>query len=139
MPLPQRPINDQTNELERNRNWYPNNRRLQRGQLDIPKERRTAIKRIQQQYYNKDRIFNGAFEANWNSYLADYLDNCAHWDDPDEDKVLFFRYSLTDSLDARLYYDNPVAKCRGKTELKWKHLCDSFSCRFLSLTKLTEI
>lgn len=47
IPFWQRPSDDQANELERNGNWYLNNRTVQRDHVDIGEERRKAIKEIQ--------------------------------------------------------------------------------------------
>lgn len=58
-----------------------------------------------QQYYSKIRVFHGTFfESSWPNHLADYIENCKHWDVPDNDKVLFFSYTLADSSDAKALF-----------------------------------
>lgn len=94
------------------------------------KERREAIKGLQQ-YYTKDRVLSEEFESTWHSHLVDYDVNCRHRDVPDEEKVLFFGYSLLNKSNTRQYYDGIVTNAQevGKT-LRWGALCDLLSARF---------
>lgn len=93
-----------------------------------------------QQFYNKDRDFDETFESNRYRHLADYVEKCEHWDVTEEDKFLFFRYSLADGLDVMNYYESLVVSLRetGVT-LRWNKICDPFASQFTSIIKQTEI
>lgn len=74
-------------------------------------ERRKAIKVLQIYFLRRDHS-RDLFEANWQIHFTDLVDNCSHRDVPDQDKVMFFRYSLADKSDARQCYGNIMAQAK---------------------------
>lgn len=70
------------------------------GQPFVIEERRKPIKALQQ-YHSKKSVFDGSFESNWHTQVIVYLENCSHWDIPNDHKALFFMYTLANSSNAR--------------------------------------
>lgn len=65
---------------------------------------------------------------------------CERWDVSEEDKLLFFRYSLADGSDAKNYYDSLVASANETAmTLRWKTICNVFASRSAPITKRTVI
>lgn len=103
----------------------------------IIEERIKAVKRLQQ-YHSKYRLSHETFEANGNSHAAGYSKNCFQWGVPDDDEVIFFRYSLCQGSDALHYYYSIVIKARDAgAPLEWKQLCEQFFANYSCMTKQT--
>lgn len=86
----------------------------------VVEERHKVLKGLLQ-YYTKEQNFHPSFESNWESHNVDYQQNCTHWDVPEKDKVIFFRYSLVHESDERQYYDLKILNSKENgAELKWK-------------------
>lgn len=103
-----------------------------RGETIIGDEGTTAV-------LYEGGTLHGSFESNWEGHNADFLQNCAHWDTLDEDKVLSFRYCRMHESDAQQIDDSLILNRRKSwVRLKWKG-CDLFVARYASPTKQIEI
>lgn len=92
------------------RNMTPNTDREKEWIRQIEEERK-ASKGLQVYYYEK-RSFSGSFESNWHMQLIDFVDNCSHWNIPDQGNVLLVRNSWKGNSDARQCYDNIMTQTK---------------------------
>lgn len=73
-------------------------------------------------------------------HLDNYSDICAHWEMLDENKMSFFKFSLTNGTDPRYRYDVMVARSEeAKSPTTWIQMVESLANRYAPLTKQTEI